>query len=63
MPIPKDKRTPTNCSGGWFYVNEGSITTVTEVGSVRQCTVTRAQMNAALKLMRKRPTSKTAAQQ
>lgn len=59
MPLPKDRRTPTTCSGGWFYVNEGSITTVTEAGNVRQCSVTRAQMNAALKLMRKRSTKKT----
>lgn len=56
--LPVDRRQPTNCQGGWFYVNAGSISTVAppHMGGVNAgiATVTRRQLQAALKLMRKR---------
>jgi hypothetical protein len=62
MPIPKDRRSPCDCQGGWFYVNEGSITVVPKNGSLQgQLSVTRRQLIAALKLMRKRTSDRGAA--
>jgi hypothetical protein len=53
--LPVDRHSPTDCDGGWFYVNSGSITVVADVPAGRQlCTVNRRQLLAALKLMTKR---------
>jgi hypothetical protein len=58
MPLPKDRRNPCHCQGGWFYVNDGSITVVRDNASTFLPRLTRRQLMAALKLMRRR-TSKT----
>jgi hypothetical protein len=60
VAIPKNRKDPTLCKGGWFYVNAGSLYTVAEVNGNNIVTVTRAQLVAALKLMnysRKKPQS------
>jgi len=53
--LPKDRLSPCKCSGGWFYVNVGSITVVVDKTIADEATISRAQMAAALKLM---PTKK-----
>lgn len=55
--MPVDRRQPTDCKNGWFYVNEGSITVVRAEQSRGCASVSRRQMLAALKLMRQRRTS------
>jgi hypothetical protein len=55
MALPKDRVSPCKCQGGWFYVNEGSIHVVSDRQSTHIPRLTRRQLAAALKLMRKRP--------
>lgn len=52
MALPKNKLNPCNANGGWFYVNRGSISTVAEARGNNIVTVTRKQLEAALKIMK-----------
>jgi len=60
VALPTNRRDPTDCKGGWFYVNAGSINVIAYPEKDRHAgdaTITRAQLLAALKLMRKRKQS------
>lgn len=54
MSLPENRREPTDCKGGWFYVNDGSITVVAydPPNATLQVRLTRLQLKAAIKLMR-----------
>ena len=51
--LPIDRVQPTDCEGGWFYVNDGSISIIADTRQGKSmCTLTRNQLQAAMKLMR-----------
>lgn len=52
MDLPKNKLNPCNAKGGWLYVNRGSISIVAEARGSNIVTVTRKQLEAALKIMK-----------
>lgn len=55
--LPKNRQSPTKCLDGWFYVNRGSISVVVPPSGNGIAHVSRSQLIAALKIMRK-PTTK-----
>jgi hypothetical protein len=53
VALPKDRYKPCKAGRGWFYVNPESIDVVADPKKNGIITVTRTQLLAALKIMRR----------
>lgn len=51
--LPKNRQSPTNCKGGWFYVTRTGIDVVAPPRGNGIASVSRSQLIAALKVMGK----------